>query len=387
MRNRVIDLSLRIVGWLLIAMLLVVAFLVLAWGFGIAWCIAIFVVVEIVRKSWVTRQYALLWLLTVSAERSMPLAPAVAALARERGGRFGQRARRLVELLDGGVPLPNALERVGGLMPPRALSMVRVGYESGALAPALRQAAEASDLNEPIWLGLIGHLSYVLLVPTFGVMMLVFIMLKIMPQFQKIFQDFDTSLPPMTQMLISGANLYAHYWYLFPFPLLGLVLLAYAMMRYWGWTDWDLPGAARLVRRYDSAQVLDSLSLVARQQRPLSEGIASLAQSYPKRDIRRRLQRAEADIRGGRDWCESLRARGLIKAADLAILQAAQRVGNLAWALHEMAESARRRLAYRLQAIIQITFPLVVVFLGLMVMFIVVALFLPLIALIQHLAV
>ena len=111
-----------------------------------------------------------------------------------------------------------------------------------------------------------------------------------------------------------------------------------------------------------------------------------MARSYPKRDIRRRLRQTEADIRAGRDWCESLHGHGLIQAADLAVLQAAQRVGNLAWALQEMADSARRRLAYRVQAIVQTLFPLLVVLIGMVVMFVVVALFLPLIALIQHLA-
>jgi len=54
--------------------------------------------------------------------------------------------------------------------------------------------------------------------------------------------------------------------------------------------------------------------------------------------------------------------------------------------LQEMADSNRRRLAYRIQAAVQVLVPPVVVAFGLVVMFIVVALFLPLIALIQKLA-
>ena len=53
--------------------------------------------------------------------------------------------------------------------------------------------------------------------------------------------------------------------------------------------------------------------------------------------------------------------------------------------MQEMAESGRRRFAYRLQAIAQAAFPPVVILFGLMVMFIVVALFMPLVALIQKL--
>ena len=91
------------------------------------------------------------------------------------------------------------------------------------------------------------------------------------------------------------------------------------------------------------------------------------------------------DLYAGADWCESLFARGLIKQADLAILQAARRTGNLSWALREMADSNRRRLAYRLQALMHLLFPPVILAAGLVVMFFVVSLFIPLISLIQTL--
>jgi type II secretory pathway component PulF len=197
-------------------------------------------------------------------------------------------------------------------------------------------------------------------------------------------------LPAMTKALIAVASGTAAYWYLSPLPWLvifGPALLAYAILRYWGWIDLDLPGVGRLVRRFHSAQVLDSLGMVALQKRPLAEGVAALAASYPKYDIRRRLAQTEVDIRAGRDWCESLRRHGLLQPADQAILQAAQRVGNLPWALREMAESSRRRLTYRVQALAQAAFPPLVILLGLVVMFIMVALFLPLITLIQRLSV
>ena len=92
------------------------------------------------------------------------------------------------------------------------------------------------------------------------------------------------------------------------------------------------------------------------------------------------------DVTLGGDWCESLRNHGLIRQPEFAILQAAQRVGNLPWALKEMADSVRRRLGYRIQAVVQMLFPPIVVLMGLVVMFIVVALFLPVIALIMKLA-
>jgi len=75
----------------------------------------------------------------------------------------------------------------------------------------------------------------------------------------------------------------------------------------------------------------------------------------------------------------------LIKRAELAVLKSAQRVGNLPWALREMAASSRRRLAYRLQGVAQVLFVLVIVSFGLMIGTFYISYFLPLIRLIQSL--
>jgi type II secretory pathway component PulF len=379
---------LGLLGRVLLIGSLFVVLLGLAGPVGLLWwVVAIYVLIEGVRNYRATQQYGLLWLLTVSAERSMPLTPAIEAFARERRGTYGQRAKRLAALLNSGLPLPDALDRCPGLLPAQAAPMVRVGYETGTLAAALRQAATHCDFQTPVWAALTGKISYLLLAPVFGTSILIFIMIKIVPSFEKIFKDFGATLPTVTQCLVEISSVFVCYWYLFaPFYLLAIGLLMHAVARYFGWSQWDPPGIARLTRRLDSARILDTLALVARQQRPLWEGIAALAQSYPKSDIRRRLSQAMGDIQAGGDWCESLRRRDLIRQPELAILQAAQRVGNLSWALHEMADSTRRRLGYRVQAIAQFLFPPIVICMGLIVMFIVVALFLPLIALIQRLA-
>ena len=68
------------------------------------------------------------------------------------------------------------------------------------------------------------------------------------------------------------------------------------------------------------------------------------------------------------------------------MLASAEAVGNLAWALAELAETAERRLAIRFQLVIQTLFPLVVVILGMVVFILATAYFLPLVDLIQNLA-
>ena len=380
--------ALHILGIALAILLLAISLIVVFGPVGAVFCgVIVFVIIECVRKRRASQQNALLWMLVISAERSLPLGPAIEAFAAEQGGGFTQRARRLADLLEAGTPLPDALDLCPRLLPAYTLPMVRVGSQSGALASALRQVAEVHDQNAPLMISLIGKINYLVLLPCFGCVVLMFVMMWIIPKFMMIFRDFNLDLPLMTCHLTKASYFFVNYWYLFsPLILFCLWLPVYAELRYFGWTLWDMPLTKGLARRLDTARILDGLALIARQQRPLSEGIATLAISYPKRDIRQRLALAAFYIEAGGDWADSLVRQSLIRRTEHAILQAAQRAGNLPWAMQEMADSARRRFFYKLQAIVQTAFPFALIGLGLVVMYIVVALFWPLVTLIERVA-
>ena len=99
----------------------------------------------------------------------------------------------------------------------------------------------------------------------------------------------------------------------------------------------------------------------------------------------RRLWAACDDLQAGGDDLQCLHRHGLLGKTDLALLQSARRNGNLAWAAREMADSNRRRFIYRVYALLQVIFPLVIVGYGLLVAAISAAVFLPLVDLIRRL--
>jgi type II secretory pathway component PulF len=97
------------------------------------------------------------------------------------------------------------------------------------------------------------------------------------------------------------------------------------------------------------------------------------------------LLTVDKEVSQGADWIESLRYHRAIRSSDADVLRSAAEVGNLPWALLELAEAAERRLATRFQFMIQTLFPIVVVALGMTVFIMAVAYFLPLVALITEL--
>jgi type II secretory pathway component PulF len=164
------------------------------------------------------------------------------------------------------------------------------------------------------------------------------------------------------------------------------VPLFLGVLQYIGWLHRDVPLLGRLALFSDGAVVMRALSMSVRQRIPLEQMVAMLSRLYPRWSIRSRLQMAGQQIQSGGNWCDSLLRVGILRPADAAVLQAAERVGNLEWALEEMAESRIRRFAYRMRIWLNILFPLVILLFGLLVAFYVIGLFLPLVGLIQGLA-
>ena len=386
-RKDILQSVLRLVGWVLIVVGCANCFVGLLGFFVLIWLILLGVVLLMAagqRRN--AEQYALLGLLAAAVERSMSLVDVIEAFSRECHWLMRRRTHRLAALLASGVSLGDALAAVPRALPAQSRPLIGAAAAVGALAPGLRQAAATGDNLDALWNLLMPKILYLWILPCYALGIVSFLMLKIVPQFSKIFADFGTTLPGLTQGVIDVSQWFERWWFIFqPAAFVLTLLCCYVAGRYMRLFHWNLPGTAWLVRRLDTATILDTLALVARQQRPLVLGLQNLAWFYPKRTIRRKLDRVLADVHAGSDWCDSLYRRGLIGQAERTVLQAAVRVNNLPWAMEEMAQSSRRRFSYRVQALTQMLFPPIIVAFGVAVMLVVVAFFIPLIALIQSL--
>jgi type II secretory pathway component PulF len=386
--ENILELMMRIVGWVLIAVGLCGNLLLMMGALSFFWIpILIVVLMFIANKRRRLLQQSLLWTMAVSAERFIPMAPVVEAFAEDIGGKFGVRVSNLARLLRLGCPLPDALRQIKKVVPKSLLPTIRVGHESGALAQGLADAASAEDKNDAIWGSFSAKMLYIAAFPCLGSVLVFFMLVYILPDYRKIFLDFHVTLPSLTMFMMGFSN-----WAESCKPLLfvmavgfGLVFL-YGALRYLGVPLFDLPGTSRILRRQHTTAILDTLALGVEHHRPLAGILRVLHESYPKKSIRRRLNDVLFDIEPGAAWQESLFRRGLIRRSDLAVLQSAERTGNLVWALREIAESNRRRLAYRLNVAVQLLFPPIVLSFGAAMLFIAVALFSPLLTLIDKIS-
>ena len=311
-RESIMDVILKTIGWTLIWCSLLTFSCSIFVGLPL---IAVVALVMVYIRSTKARKFALLSTMGVAAERMMPLVPVIDAYAAEQRGRLARQAHLLASRLRSGWLLPDALDASMGLVPRDARAAIRTGFESGALAAALKNAGGDRDSQDAIWAQLGGKLVYLAVVMLAINFLATYMMWKIVPAYERIFADFAVTLPGITQFSIEAAHLFVTYFggaavYLM-MPFLWF-LVAYSVLRYTGLIEWDLPGMTRVARRLHTAAILDTLAPLALQDRPLTDGISTLARSYPKPLIRRRLKRVLADLEAGMDWCDSMVRRRLL---------------------------------------------------------------------------
>ena len=339
-----------------------------------------------------TRQGTLLFTLAVAIEKQFPLVSFLEALADEAGGSWRRKVHGLAELIEAGTSIPDALEAVPGILPGDTVAMVRVGAQTGNLSGALREAARLARRRgeEPVvhFQGMLVYLATLMLALS---LVSTFIMVWIIPKYKKIFEGFEVKLPELTELVIYFCDATAEYWFLaFPLAVFGFwTVMTFGLELTGQAPAWGRRHglSSRLWPRSKTPHLLRCLSIAVEADRPLPAALQILAERHPDISFRRRLGVISNEVARGDECWLVLRAAGFLRRGEPLLLEAAQRVGNLTWALRGMADSIERRAIYRYQIVVEFIDPVLVLCMGAVVGTFCVSMFLPLVELLNKLSI
>lgn len=338
-----------------------------------------------------SRQSSLLWMLAVAAERGMPIVDEIDALSEDARGSHRRRLRDLADMLRSGIPLPEAVENIPGLLPPQATFAIRVGCETGTLPQALRSAAvslTASQQDDNF--GNKWFLLHAALLIFFFFTITNFLLYYIVPKFKKIFADFDMELPKATVTLSNVSDIAVNFGLLL-IPLLFVSIAFLFISSGWGLFGgirfFEIPSVVlKIFPRVETAPILRNLALVVEAGRPMVEAVSLAAYRYPRLSLRKKLAQIEVAVRHADDCFYLLQKYRIITKSEAQLLRAAERSGNLGWAMRHIADSLERRYWYRFQLFGEFLKPIFVLFLGGVVLAFSVSFFMPLVKLLTDMA-
>lgn len=324
---------------------------------------------------------ALAELLALGLDEGLDLAPLLEAWAADERGWQAGRVRKLAKLVVAGMPLDAALSRVRGALRPQDATALAVATAlRGDATEAIAGFSTPVAATEPVERGIRWVLSYAATLLLVSLPILAFLMVKIVPQFKKIFDDFGMRESPwMTAVGWIGLTI-ANVWYV---PLLAILVAEIAsrlaprgwagLRRIVGLRGLGVLGDAR------AADWLGSLDVAERAGEGEGRAAAALATGTIDGGLRSMLHAATRGTDGdGRSI-----AVHLLSPAERTVLAAAPAEG---WVTRALARRHRERILDRMWLLSDLILPAFVMVMGIFVFILAMGVIEPLFDLIRGLA-
>ena len=339
--------------------------------------------------------------LSTLTDAGLPLLRSLQILeAQMKPGKLKKVLANVCDEVEGGAALSEAMAQHPGVFDRLYTKMVAAGEVGGVLDIILQRLAEFMEKAQRLRRRIRGALVYPVVVVVVAITILTFIMLFIIPKFEDIFKDFGVALPPLTMWLINTSRWmagtqpgqqYAGWMIVVPSPILA-------------WLFWKLirkagPGKALTDRMILMAPVFGTLvrkTTIARFTRTLgtliSAGVPILEAILITRDtcgnyvFERALTRVHDSIREGESFATPLRESKTCDAIVVNMIDVGEETGEMDAMLMKIADNYDEEVDVAVASLVSLLEPIMVVCLGGLVGTIVVAMFLPMVTMIESLA-
>ena len=294
---------------------------------------------------------------------------------------FDRRLGRVADLLEQGYSLSEALAAVPGVASRETVMLASLGQATARLDVCLRHSLQ--QCYAAVWLEAIPRLAYPIALLFFLSGITGFWVVFIYPRLERIFKEFDQELPWQTALLGNVCHTIADFPWLVPACLLALLAVASVLIGS-ATARWYFPGIARLYRGHIQGQVLRLLGLLLAAGKTVPESLRILADSdYFAPVAQRRLREVGRRVEQGEPLAVCLSGGRLVPAAFAPLVQAAEQLRNLPWALTELGEHIAGRTIRLIRRLSLLVAPVTVFAVGLIIGFGVIAMFVPLLQLME----
>ena len=306
--------------------------------------------------------------------------------------------RSIGEDISGGSTLSDAMSKHPRAFDKLYTKMIAAGEVGGVLDLILQRLADFLEKAAKLKRRVIGAMIYPAVVLSVAAMIVLGIMIFIVPKFEDIFADFDTELPGLTMFLIDsskwiGGRLYPDQMipgivYLVATPF--LIMLALKLLRKTtiGQSAIDtvmvkLPVIGGLVSKSTIARFTRTLGTLISAGVPILDAILITRDTASNYVYRRALDNVHESVRQGESFAEPLRQSKACDAIVVNMIDVGEQTGDLDKMLLKIADDYDDQVDTTVAGMVSLLEPIMVVLLGGIVGFIVIALFLPLVSLIE----
>jgi type IV pilus assembly protein PilC len=339
--------------------------------------------------------------LSTLQDAGLPLLRSIQILeGQQKPGRLKSILSDVAEDVEAGTTLSDSMAKHPRAFDRLYTKMVNAGEIGGVLDVILQRLAEFLEKSMRLRRRIIGAMIYPVVVISIAVIILTGIMVFVIPKFQEIFEEFGVELPGVTVFLIR-ASLWAAgtlspnqtvpgaVWIIFS-PIILWLLLKLVRKTNPGRAFTDhvrirIPAIGPLIRKTSIARFTRTLGTLISAGVPILEAIMITRDTSGNYVYEKALTKVHDSIREGETFAEPLREAKVCDAIVVNMIDVGEETGDLDVMLMKIADNYDEEVDVAVQSLVRLLEPLLVVVLGGIIGTIVIALFMPLVSMIEQL--
>ncbi|MEM7279378.1 MAG: type II secretion system inner membrane protein GspF [Pseudomonadota bacterium] len=262
-------------------------------------------------------------------------------------------------------------------------STVAAGEQSGHLDGVLERLADFTENRHAIRQRVTNALIYPIAVIVLAFLIVGFMLGYVVPQVVGVFEQSGGELPLLTRVLISASDFVRDWWWALLGGVITITIAIRALLkrdgprRSWDRTVLRLPVIGRMARGLNTAQFTQTLSILAGSGVPVLDALrisGDVVQNVPMREA---VSEAALRIREGASIARSLGASKLFPPMTIHLISSGEASGELETMLARAASNQERELDGLIGTLMGLIEPFLIIFMGIIVLVIVLAMLLP----------
>ena len=288
------------------------------------------------------------------------------------------------EDIEAGLNFSDALEKHPKVFTPLYVAMVRAGEAGGVLEESLDRISDQLEKDDSLRRQVKSAMAYSTVVFTFAMLVLIGMIAFIVPVFVGVFEDFGGELPLITRFTVGLSNAVTGQWYL----LIGGAVGLFIGFKKWKSSSWGRPqwDAFRLRFPFKIGKTVQKIAL-ARWSRtfsalygagvPIMQAIEVTGQTAGNAVVDKAMAAVIESVKSGGSIAEPLKSAPIFPPMVAQMIAIGEETGNLDTMLSKVADFYEDEVAAAIKALTSILEPVMIVLVGGIVGFIVVAMYMP----------
>jgi len=282
-----------------------------------------------------------------------------------------------------GVALSTALEEYPKLFGKLYVSMVRVGEEAGVLPKVMADLAALLEHEDEVRGEVMAAVAYPVFVLGFGALTVAILLTVVLPRLFTMLQEMLPVLPLPTLILLRISSLLHHHWFL----VIAVTGAAVAGLRFYirsaqGAELWDsfklrLPVLGALFRAAALSRFARTLGTLAKSGVSLLPALKIVENTIGNIVLAKQISQVAEETRGGDSLAAPLRKLGIFPKTIVQMIDVGEESGTLDEMLLKVADIEERHMRARTKTLISLLAPALILLVGALVGFMVIALLLP----------